>query len=142
MSKIQIFSPETVAKTVSGKPYITMSRKSGLISISSAAIDKIGKFKHFVFSFIPEEKQGYIIAKPEGFEFRANKEGKGVALNHTALVKSFLEANNVPIDMPSYRFIIGAPLDEEDRLHEAGMVTIEKNLKLVFPLIKTLKTPN
>lgn len=142
MSKIQIFSPETVSKTISGKPYITMSRKSGLISISSAAIDKIGKFNHFAFSFVPEEKQGYIIAKPDGFEFRDNKKSNGVSLNHTALVKSFLEANSVPLDMPSYRFIVGAPLDEEDKLHEAGMVTIEKDLKLVFPLIKTLKTTN
>lgn len=126
MSELTIFSPRTVAKTQPGKPYLTMNRKAGLISISSSAQSKhFGERTAFNFVYDKEKKQGYIVPSEEGFEFRLGKEKKGLAMNHTSLVKAFLDASGIAVDGKNgFKFLVASDPD-----------AIGENGEQLYPLI-------
>lgn len=127
---IIVFSPKTVVKLSAGRPTITFSRKSGLISLSGSFSELIGvENRHFIFNFDEKDRTGYLIPDNDGFEFRKKPEQKGLALNHTALVKHFLSVNGIPEDVKSFRFTCSKGVKTSFN-HAEGL--------LIFPLIKTI----
>lgn len=93
------------------RPMLRFARKSGLVTINKAAVEKIGlnAENHFVQFFQDEDspKDWYIsLGSETGFKVRQDKKDCNAAfMNNSALVKELVTTLSIPEDCNS--FIIG-----------------------------------
>jgi hypothetical protein len=126
MENFEIFSPETISKSIPGTPVLTIARKGGLISISPSGQDLLKPNSALYFIHLDTESTTYLVADNSGFQFRNGKEGKGLQLNHTNLVIHLFKKNGISKDVNSYRF----------RINNSVEIKVGEKVVMAHPLIK------